>query len=391
MGVRSSAEYNDNIHLEESHETTDILYKVSPWVDIQSQWPRFRSALSYHPSYTWYETHREYDSAGHRFEVDLAGDVAKNAGLSFNTLFERTEEGTSDDQDLQGSTRLPYTNLSSTFSGTWVPGRDELCGFSLTGESLDYDSQSESEDSREVRGRINARKRLQGHFSGTLEAGYLEGRYDDSTSYQLGSGTLGSEYALTPKKRVFGRMAFSKYTGDSRANYSTFNPFIGMAQEFQNGQYDLGAGVLIRDQEGADITCQFSVVGNADVTKSWRRGALTASFSTGHEEEYIDFDNPGFDTYVSGKVSGWYSLSRKWKGNGGCELRDDDYQETNSGQSDRNDVTFKIMGGIERQLKRHATLRLDYSYHTRRSNMDEYEYDENSIVLTLNFFTKPVP
>ena len=388
MGVTSQVEYNDNILLEETGEMSDVMYRVSPWIDIKGQRPRLQSLLSYHPSYTWYETNREYDLAGHRVEMDVAGNVSRNFDLSFDNRYELSEEGASERQDLQGTTRLPYSNISSILSGTWVLGKDEIAGFSFAGEMLDYDKASTSQDSSEAEGRINLRKKVKEHVFGTLESGYAEGWYDDSTSYQLANGTLGSEYALNPKKRVFGRLGFSHLTGDARVNYSSLNPFVGVAREFPSGHYDIGAGVLIRDQEGFDTTYHFSVVGNAEIKKSWRRGEMTAAMATGHDEEYIDSANPGFDTFVSGTVSGWYAMAKNWKINGACELRDDSYLDNRPGEDDRNDVTLRLTSGVEYQLLKRATLRLDYKFNARRSNMDEYEYDENSIILTLNCFTK---
>lgn len=122
MGVKSQVEYNDNILLEEAGKISDMMYRVSPRIDIKGQRPRLQATFSYHPSYTWYEKNPEYDSAGHLVGLDVAGDVSRNVDISFDNRFERTEEGTSERQDLQGSTRLPYTNLSSTLSGAWAMG-----------------------------------------------------------------------------------------------------------------------------------------------------------------------------------------------------------------------------------------------------------------------------
>lgn len=388
LGVKSEVEYNDNLFLDESDKISDVMYRVAPWIDMMKTWSRAKTELKYHPRYTWYDKNPTYDFAGHNVQLNMYGKPRRDVDFSFENLFNRSEESALDRQALQGATRLPYSNYRSTLLGSWTAGRDELLGFSLTGERLDYDSDSTSQDSSEAGARINARKRVGDHGFLTIDAGYAEGWYDDSTSYQLINGTLGSEYAFNSKKRLFVRLRGSEYTGDARTNYSTWNPLIGIVRMFPSGQYDIGAGVLVRSEEGEETTYEPSIVGNADVTKIWRRGEVTFSASAGHEEQYVDFDNPGFDTFVSGMVSGWYGIAKDWKGAGRCELRDDAYMETRPGERDRNDVSFRLKVGIERQLIRRASMNLDYSYNSRWSNIDEYDYEENSIILSLNIYTR---
>ncbi|BCS97103.1 hypothetical protein DSLASN_27350 [Desulfoluna limicola] len=388
LGVKSEVEYNDNLFLEESGETSDVMYRVSPWIEMAKTWSRAKTELTYRPRYTWYDKNPTYDSAGHRVELSMYGKPRRDVDLTFENLFNRSEESALDRQALQGATRLPYSTYASSLLGTWTTGRQDSYGFALRGERLDYDKDSTSQDSSEAGGGINARKRVGQQVFLTIDAGYTEGWYDDSTSYQLSRGTLGSEYALTPKKRLFLRLGGSRYTGDARRNYSTLSPLVGLVREFPHGHYDIGAGVIVRSEEGEETTYEPSVVGNAHTTKGWRRGEMTLTVSAGHEEEYIDFDNPGFDTFVSGMVSGWYGIAKDWKGTGRCQLRDDAYLETRPGERDRNDVTFRLKVGIERQLMRRASLSLDYSYNSRWSNIDEYGYEENSVILSLNIYTR---
>ncbi|VVS93981.1 consensus disorder prediction [Desulfoluna spongiiphila] len=388
LGVTSQVEYNDNLFLEPSEGTSDFLFRVFPWVDLTERGRRHQVNLAYRPSYTWYDRNTEYNQAGHNADLGLSVNVTRHVDLFFDNHIERSEEGTSDRQSLQGASRLPVTNLSSTLAALWATGRDESFRVSCTGESLDYDSQSPSEDSREARGEVTWRTQVGDHRFLTLEADYVKGWYDVSSSYRQGSGTLGAEHGVTAKKRLFGRVAVSTYTSDGRTDYVTVNPYVGVAGEFPRGRYDLGAGVLIREEEDADTTCRLSVVGTAEIEKQWRRGDLSASLETGHEENYIDFDTPGFTTFVTGLVTGGYLPAKGWRVDGSCEVRGDDYLENRAGREDRQDVTVRLTGGAEYQLMKQATVRLDCHHRLRRSNLAEHEYDENSIVLTLNMYTR---
>ncbi len=388
MGVQSRVESSDNIHRDAVDKVSDIIYTLSPWMEMKRRRPRLQMRLGYHPSYTWYEKNREYNLAGHRVDMGARGEVARDFVLSLDGSFDRSEETASGQATIHDPTRRPYSTYTSTISGLWTTGKDENLGGSLFGTDIDYDPKSASQDSHEIGGDVTSRTEVAEHIFGTIDAGYLNGEYDDATGYRQIRGTLGVEYLLNPRRRVFGRFGFSQYTGDSRTHYATWNPTVGMAESFQNGNYDIGAGVLIRDEEGTDTSYRFSVVGNADLKKRGRRGEMGASLSTGYEESYIDSDSPGFDTFVSAGVSGSYGISKRFTLKGSCNLRDDAYKDNRPGESDRNDLTWTLTTGMDHPLTKWATLRLDYTYCTRRSNVDEQEYDENSIALTLNCFTR---
>ena len=387
-GVQTQVECNDNIFLDPSEETSDVIYRISPWLDFKRVSQRFQSSIGYHPSFILYHSNSENNFVGHRFDLGAGGQLTRNFDLFFSGYFDRREEGEGDDDTLSNATRLPYTTTAGDLTGSFDVGVGESLGFLMRSQVNEYDSESPSQDGGDAEGRVNARKKLIGRTFGTLDSGYLEGWYDDDTRYQLVDGTAGFEYTLSPKKNVFGRLVFSDYSGDSRTHYLTLNPYIGMAQQLRSGHYDLGIGMLLRDEEGVDTVYNFSLVGNADFRKSWRRGEVSVAFSTGHDEEYIDSDNPGFDTFLSGILSGWYGISKRWKGSGSLELREDSYLDNRPGESDRNDVTFGFSAGVERPISDWGTLHVEYAHNKRWSNMDENDYRENSIVMTVNCFTK---
>lgn len=387
LGLETQVEYNDNIFLEEADETRDWIYRVAPWIALARQWPRFLAELRYQPRYTWYDRNPEYDLEGHNVALDFSGSPTRTFSMGLNSSFVRAEERSLDRFNPEETSRRPYSSYASTLSGTWATGIDESFGFSLFGETLDFDKESSSIDSTEVGGELSGRQRVGDLSFVTLNGRYVEGDYDDSTSYRLTRGLLGAEYAYRSKKRLFARLGGSQITGDARENYTTLNPLLGVAGELKNVQYDVGAGVLIYDQEGDDTTYAPSLVANVTATRGWRRGEVTASFASGYDEEYLDSGNPGFDTYASGMLSARYAMTQDWTCDGSGELRGDYYQDNRPGESDRNEATLRLAGGLEHRLMRRATLRLDYMYNARRSEINRYEYDENSIVLTLNIFS----
>ena len=388
VGVTSQVEYNDNLFLEPSGGSSDVLFRLLPWMDVAHGGHRHSATLSYRPSYTWYRKNPELDQAGHEADLEVAADLSRRVDLLFNTRLERSEEGTSDQQPVEGTSRLPVTNLSSSLSVHRNTGRDEFFDVTCTGRSLDYDSRSVSEDSREVEGEFALRTMAGDHRAAILEGRYAKGWYDTSASYRQGWASLEVEQTVSAIKRLFGKVDVSTYTSDGRTDYLTVNPYAGLAGEWPHGRYDLGAGVLIRDEEGGDTTCEFSLVGTAEIEKTWPRGSLTASLETGHDEDYIDFDTPGFTTYATGLVTGSYLPVRGWSLDGQCEVRGDDYQENRPAKEDRRDVTVTLTGGIQRQIRKWGVARLEGSHRVRRSTLNDQEYDENSITLTFNVYTR---
>lgn len=387
LGVQTQVEYNDNLFLDETFETEDVIYRVAPWVEASRQWQRLLADFRYQPRFTWYEKNPRYDLTGHNVTLDFLGNLSRTFTLELSNQFVKSEEQNLDRFTSQQSTRLPYASYASTLSGTWLTGREESLGFLLGGEALDYDKDSPSQDSTEFKGRVNGRQRVGDLKMVTLDAGYAEGEYDDATTYGLINGTLGAEHLLSRRRRVFARFGFSRTTGDARANYTTLNPLLGLAGELKNLQYDVGAGLLVYDQEDADPAYYPSLVANVEAIRPWRRGEVALLVTSGYEEEFLESESPGFNTFAAVRLSGRYDLAADWLCDGSGELRGDAYEDNRPGQDDRKDATLTVAAGLEHQLMRRATLRLDYAFRARRSEIDAFEYEENSVVLTLNLFT----
>jgi len=387
LGLETQVEYNDNIFLDETDETEDVIYRVAPWIEATRQWQRLLTELRYQPRFIWYEKNPDLDLTGHDAALVLSGNVSRNASLVLDNRFTRGEEENRDRFNAQQSSRLPYTSFASTLTGIWLTGRDENLGFLLGGETLDYDEESLSQDGTEYEGRINGRHRIQDLNFATFDLGYATGEYDDDTTYDLVNGVVGAEHGLDRKRRLFARLGFSTTSGDARANYNTINPLVGIAGEMKNFQYDIGAGFLVYDQDDADTEYYPSLVANVVATRGWRRGEVVLTLTSGYEEEFLESENPGFNTYALSRLTGLYSLTQDWRCNASGELRGDAYEDNRPGQEDRRDISLNIGGGIEYQLMRRAIVRLDYTFRARESEIDTFEYKENRVLMTLNFFT----
>jgi len=387
LGLQTQVEYNDNIFLDETDETEDVIYRVAPWIEATKQWQRLLADFRYQPRFTWYEKNPNLDLTGHNVDLDFSGDLSRNVSLELTNRFVHSEEENRDRFNSQQSSRLPYTSFASTLIGTWLTGRDESLGFLIGGETLDYDEESLSQDGTEYEGRINGRQRVGDLDFATFDLGYAEGEYDDSTTYDLINGVVGGEYGLHRRKRLFARLGFSKTSGDARSNYTTLNPLVGIVGEMKNLRYDIGAGFLVYDQEDADTEYYPSLVANVVAARSWRRGELELTLTSGYEEEFLESESPGFDTYALANITGLYNLAPDWSCNGGCEVRGDSYEDTRPGEVDRKDLSLSVGGGLEYRMMRRATVRLDYTFRVRESEIDTFEYKENSVLMTLNLFT----
>ena len=387
LGLETQVEYNDNLFLDEGDETDDIIYRVAPWIEATKQWQRLLTELRYQPRFTWYDENTDLDFTGHNADLVLSGNVSRNVNLALDTRFVRSEEENRDRFNSQRSSRLPYTNFFSSLTGTWLTGRDESLGFVVSGEDLDYDEESLSQDGREYEGRINGRHRIQDLDFATFDVGYATGEYDDDTTYDVFNGVVGAERGIDRQRRLFARLGFSTTSGDARANYNTLNPLVGIAGEKKNLQYDVGAGFLVYDQDDADTEIYPSLVANVVATHGWRRGEVVLTFTSGYEEEFLESENPGFNTYALARATGLYSLTQDWRCSALGELRGDAYEDNRPNQDDRKDLSLIVGGGIEYQLMRRAVVRLDYTFRARESEDNTFEYKENRVLMTLNLFT----
>ena len=85
-----SAEFNDNINLDDKDESTDMIYTTGLGLRQEVLWQTAGAFLDYAPSYSWYRDDGDLDEWRHLVEASIYKNFTRRTRLNFRNTYLRT-------------------------------------------------------------------------------------------------------------------------------------------------------------------------------------------------------------------------------------------------------------------------------------------------------------
>ena len=180
------------------------------------------------------------------------------------------------------------------------------------------------------------------------------------------------------------------FEGDEE-DYQVYEPSVGVDYSFaERGSASVGASYYYQDfddgPEASDDESGFLV--DADINFSWAkpRWTLALTGSSGYEETRFGSENLGFTIFYGAGAAYSYSLTRRATAELDIDYRFNRYTDE---EPEREDHVASIRGGLNYQVLRWLFVNLSDTYRMVESNVDEEQYQENSVILSLTFQPQP--
>ena len=175
------------------------------------------------------------------------------------------------------------------------------------------------------------------------------------------------------------------FDGD-QVDYKLYDSCIGIDYEpTENNKLSLSTGYYVQDKdEGGN---ESGIVVNGVFEQTFRRGSFYLSGSKGHGDAYFGAENLGLSEFYEFECKGEHNLTRYVLVDLSILYRKDDYVDR---EPERDDKTKRVKVGITWGCREWLSFRVDYSYNTVDSDMDDEDYRENRMFFTVTL-TPPRP
>lgn len=385
-------EYTDNFYRSSENEEDEYITTVAPGATLALQGATAGLTLSYDPTYVSY-SETEEDAKWRHYGV-LTGnwDASRQTHLGLKTSVTISEDPADDDESSTISRgRNRYARYTGDAGISHRFGREDIVGggyrVSLLENEEDYveDSQEHKPYFDLTKWFGDSRYGLRTHMDYTLGTfNMADERYEQTDGFNSFYGYLRMMRKMSRQFDIFVQYAHTvtEYDGDTE-NYSVYNPSIGFTYDVEKQTtINMALGYLIRDREQSDDDSEMSFTG--DVKTSWQftRGTINLAAVSGYRQESFSAENLGF-SYFGGADAGLnYDFTRRFGGDLNGRYRYDRYLDSDPEITDN---TVDLSAGLSYQVLQWTSLRLEFRHRTVSSSLEEREYDENRVWLSVTF------
>ncbi len=414
--ISLSEEYNDNIYLvsDDQVKSEEWITIVSPGFTIEARTRKAGVSLEYDFSHSTYQTYSDNDSFRHNASFDSWVRLSRHTEVGLSNRFIQTEETLAGEEfaGVRSSRQLYFSNSASAdinhrfgenrsinlaYSYNILENEDEAvedneshnCSVSLNysivphlGLEIDTSYEKGEYDISPGFVRLVGRTRLVKTFSSTfdifVEYSHTDFNSDTENNYNLYSWSTGDESTLPSDD-------LNSEIQRINEDYRIYNPSAGTNLSFgDGGTFSINAGYFIQERDSGENESGLTIDGN--LGKQWRfkRGLINITGNSGYEDSRLQSENLGFMTYYQASLEAEYSFTRNIQSTLGASYRYNDYVNSESGQPDRDDQNYNMDVVIRWQAKQWLNSNLAYRYQNRDSNIDQNDYIENSITLSVS-------
>lgn len=382
-------EYTDNLDLSHTNPQDDFITIVSPGMTLGLRGNTAEVTLSYDPAYVMYRDNDQYNDWRHYGTLNGFWNLSRRTRMSFENALTISEDPEDDESD---STLSRGRNRSTWYSGTLGLtnqfGREDSFGLGYTYASLTNEKKY-IEDSQVHRPYVDFtwwfienRYGLQLHTDYTMADFNRRDGIDGSDDFTSWYGQMRLRRRFTRNFDMFLEYGHTVTDYDGMTvDYTVYNPALGfnyVAGEETN--ISMAIGCFIRDREkGTDDN---GTIVSGDLTTAWSypRGAVNLTATSGYRTDTFDTENLGFNYYAGVGVRADYGFSRLFRGDVFGDYRYDKYFDVDP---EREDNTYGAGCGLSYQVLAWMSLRVEYRYRTVSSTVEEEEYDENRVSMSV--------
>ncbi|MCF8107450.1 MAG: outer membrane beta-barrel protein [Desulfohalobiaceae bacterium] len=391
--LSTSAEYDDNIFLDEDDTESDMLFIVSPGIGLALQSKSTSGSLSYTPSKVYYKENSRLDNWRHSANLSFRHAFNEFFSFGLQDTFLLTDDPLAEDirglteeeikdRTRQGRNEYWRNNLSGSFDYQFGPGKRLSAGY--TYNILEEENDAE-DDARERGPFVNLSYRLDDDNS--LRGGYRYQEYE----YEREDGTPAREdieahnvnvsYVRKIDHQTSANLGYGVSTRDydgDRSDYMVHDVSVGVRHAFsEHFSGAVSVGYFYQDEDDGGDSEGYTFRGS--LNRSFEYCSIGLSAEHGWDEDFLDRTPEGFTKY--------WRFSANWSCTPYENLRvfaNLSYRmEDDENRADENILTAQA--GISRSFWRWYALSLRYLYRLNESDRAGDDYTDNRVVLSVSF------
>lgn len=357
--VEAAEEYNDNIYKSNTNETDDYIIKISPGLQLRSNWNRHFLQFEASSEFGIYADTSDNDYTDYNLRATGRADATEALKFTGDAHLQHLHEDRGGD-DVPANAKEPveYDKLTGVIGGTYKPNRFSV---GLTGTVDDYDyetnkningttTSNDGRDRTETKGKVRLGYEIQNGYEAFIESSVNERDYDSVA-------TTGPN------------------TGVNRDS-SGYKVQAGIAIDLDRLiRADLGVGWMEQDYDSASFD---DVDGySADARIRWNITELTTLRATASRT--INETTTANASSTIGTAAGVgvdHELLRNLILNADAKYYNSDYQSIS-----REDDKYTYSVGADYKLNRNLYGGVKLSHETRDSTNTVNEYDQNIIMV----------
>ena len=352
-------EYNDNIFATDGNEEDDIIFRIKPLVNIESDWDNHSLQFLSSVTFNQFVDHTSEDVIDYEFLASGRVDILEDTFLFASAGVNRTHEDRTSPDDVAGEEPTQYTIIGGTldlnhrFARVWMELDNSIA-------HLDYDDVDAAGGGtidNDNRDRLETRSQLRVGYDFNPDVGaFMQGHFGvenyDETPDDADSDRDAYEYGVAVGLRfditdlivgdVFTGYQERKQDGDDFGNENT---------------YEIGAGLT---WFATELT-----TANLNASRVW-------------EETTVADSSAALTTNVGVTVN--HSLTDTVTLSGFFDYTNEDFEGTN-----RTDDTYSFGPEVIYAMNRFVHFSLGYTYSQRVSDAPGEDYTINSVMLSTRF------
>ena len=372
--------YTDNLFLSDSDKEHDYITTISPEFSFNIAGKNNGADISYAPTYSIYDEFSENDTWRHSVLLSGWADVSKNNRIEIRDSFLRTEDPVSEadiatlrieeptaliDSTIRRSRQTYYTN-SASIRFTHQFGESDVVYLEYLNRILENDD-PDSEDSTRHNPSIGLTYWFLPRFGLDTDISYTKGDFDTNDDFDQWSGNVRLIRRLTRQFETFIQYDHTSLDYDEDSDdYQTYNPSIGFNYSpAQDLSLLFDIGYYINDTEGRDN--DDGLTANIGLSKTFRRGSLRLTGSSGHEQTSFGAENLGSTEFYETGASATCELTRHISGNIFGSYRKNEYGAVVNELEDK--ITRCGLGFVIQPLA-WMSIGLNYTYRNLDSTIE---------------------
>ncbi len=379
--------YDDNIDLDNTDEQSDWIFTLTPGVvfNVASQKNNF--SLNYAPSIVRYKERDENDTVRHAASMTFNQALTQNLEFRISDTYLKSEEPLEETENIIGvrRTRESYQRNNGDVSMRYSFGSSNMfeVGYNnswLENDDVTIDDGTIEDPYASYLYWFNVKHGLE------LNAGYTRAEFtrdnntppDDDDYSGLTQG-IGYRYRYNPQSTFFMHYDFTDrdFKG-STIDYEVYEGRLGLEKNIsQDMSYSISAGYLLRktdlDEEDDGLNADISL------TKTFNRGSLNISGSSGWNEAYLEADSRGFTKYQSVTSSFNYQATENLSNNISLSYRQDKDEDS------RKSKTVSAGYGWSWAFLRYYSMSLNYTCSVRDDDIGTDDYLVNRVMFSLRW------
>jgi hypothetical protein len=349
-------EYNDNIFKTEDDEEDDVIFRIRPALDLQSDWDNHALGFFASADFNRYVDNTSEDTTGYRFlsngRLDILRDTFATADVGVIRSFE--DRGSPDDvngdEPTEELTIAGNLGFNHRFARSWlelgggIAHRDFNDVDAIGGGEINNDDRDRYEYNSRARAGYDFNPEVGGFVQGTFNYTDYEDDVDDngfdrnSQDYSL---TAGVKFDITD-------LLFGELQGGGQ----WFKP--------DDDQFSDQTTWVV----GSNLTWLVTELTTANFTASrtWQQTTVDGASSALTTTAGTTVTHSLLDTVT---LDGFFNYTRE------------DFEDTN-----RVDNTYSLGPGVTYLMNRFVHFSLNYTHSWRNSDAPGQDYTENSVLLT---------